>query len=301
MFKFFRYSKKIFYQFLFFLNSKKFIDSFKPDIVHIYSPISFILANYAKYRFNSKIVLSLHGTDIERISSSSVFDKIINSSYAILSVSEIEISKLENKTYSKQISVIGNGFESEVFFNMKKNKKRQIINVGNLRWQKDQKTLIQAFSLFIRTNRNYSLVIVGEGDERKNLEKLIKDLNLTDKVLLLGTRQRDEISQLLNESEFFVLSSLHEGFPKVILESMACGTPIISFDVGNVKKVIQDSGIITENRSINSLASSMNEIANNLERLKLFSTRAINIAQKYNWYKVSTNLDNIYSNLFINK
>jgi glycosyltransferase involved in cell wall biosynthesis len=107
---------------------------------------------------------------------------------------------------------------------------------------------LNAFGIFLKENPDYDLIIVGEGEERDFLTSQIDELMISENVCLYGIRQRDEIAVLLNQSEFFVLSSVIEGFPKAILESMACGTPVISFDVGNVSSIIQDSGVIVKKR-----------------------------------------------------
>ena len=117
----------------------------------------------------------------------------------------------------------------------------------------------------------------------------------------LSIKQRDEIALLLNQSEFFVLSSVIEGFPKVILESMACGTPVISFDVGNVKSIIEDSGVIVQKRTVEDLANVMSRLANSQIGLEKLSIKSSCNAKKYSWKTVSQKLNNVYLSLYNNK
>ena len=296
-----RYTMKLLYQYLIFLKSKKHIKSFKPDIVHIYSPVGFLIAKYSKRKFNSKVVMSLHGTDIERIRYSRIFQKLMKVPDITVSVSEVAHQKLKKTKFYKQIHTIGNGYEDNVFYDMEIPRKKQIINVGNLRWQKDHKILLNAFGIFLKENPDYDLIIIGEGEERDSLTSQIDELMISENVCLYGIRQRDEIAVLLNQSEFFVLSSVIEGFPKAILESMACGTPVISFDVGNVSSIIQDSGVIVKKREVEALASAMLQLANNQNELKSLSNKSKSIAKKYDWKTVSNKLNNIYLSLQNNK
>ena len=99
----------------------------------------------------------------------------------------------------------------------------KIINVGRLLEQKNQKSLIKAFSFL---PNNYQLNIYGEGNLTKDLKDLIDTLNLNNRVYLRGTESN--IKDKLKEHHCFVLSSVYEGFPNVVLEAMASGTPVVS-------------------------------------------------------------------------
>ena len=103
-----------------------------------------------------------------------------------------------------------------------------LITVGRLHKQKDHKTLISAFSKVLKMTHNVRLVIIGEGSERARLEKIIQELNLNDRIVLLGYQENPY--KFMAKADIFILSSRYEGFPNVILEAMACGLPVISTD-----------------------------------------------------------------------
>ena len=84
------------------------------------------------------------------------------------------------------------------------------------------------------------LVIIGEGTERKNLEKTIAILNLTQRVFLLGFK--DDPTPWFRVSDLFVLSSNFEGFGNVIVEALGCGTPVVSTDCPHGPREILDHG-----------------------------------------------------------
>ncbi|HHC4763077.1 TPA: glycosyltransferase [Escherichia albertii] len=104
-----------------------------------------------------------------------------------------------------------------------------IINVGRLDIQKGQHYLISGFDRLVKRYHqfnNLKLVIIGDGPLEASLRELIETLGIKDKVILLGFN--DNPYKYLKRAKLFVLTSLYEGFPLVLLEAMACGTPVIS-------------------------------------------------------------------------
>ena len=103
-----------------------------------------------------------------------------------------------------------------------------VITMGRLMKQKAQWHLIKAFKKFKETVPNAKLVVLGEGELKDALEKLTQDLLVAKDVHFLGWQ--DNPFSFLRAAQFFVLSSLFEGLPTVLLEAMACGLPVISAD-----------------------------------------------------------------------
>lgn len=101
------------------------------------------------------------------------------------------------------------------------------ITAGRLTYQKGYWHLIKAFSI-VAADNDAKLVIIGEGEERSKIEKLINDLNLTEKVLLLGFQKNP--FKYISKSYAYILSSLFEGFPNAMVEAMICGCPVIAAD-----------------------------------------------------------------------
>ncbi len=103
-----------------------------------------------------------------------------------------------------------------------------VINMGRLSEQKSQRYLIRAFVEVKKTVKEAQLVILGTGDLQPELENMVKELEIVDDVHFLGWQGNP--FKFLAESKVFVLSSLWEGLPYVILEAMACRLPIVSAD-----------------------------------------------------------------------
>jgi len=154
-----------------------------------------------------------------------------------------------------------------------------IINVANLNKQKNHLLLIETFSI-LRKIRDVRLIILGEGEERKNLEKIINKLNLWEFISMPGFVENPYA--YIAQSNVFVLSSLYEGLPTVLIEAMACGTSIVSTDCPSGPAEILENGQYGKLVPINdpeALAEAIKETLDNpinpqvlRERANYFST-----------------------------
>ncbi|MCW0514088.1 glycosyltransferase, partial [Riemerella anatipestifer] len=101
--------------------------------------------------------------------------------------------------------------------------------VGRLDRDKNVAELLEILSQ-VNLHSDWKLQIVGEGDKREELEKLVKSNNLENKVSFLGNRTVNEIESLLERSKVFVFTSLKEGLPTVLLEAMFCSNVLVAYD-----------------------------------------------------------------------
>jgi glycosyltransferase involved in cell wall biosynthesis len=114
-----------------------------------------------------------------------------------------------------------------------------VLGIGSLSSQKDFCTLIEAFAQVVK-KRDARLVILGEGEERPKIEKLVKALDLSSAVDLPGFAQNP--FAYLKQASLFVLSSRYEGFPNVLVEALALGVPIVSTDCPHGPREILENG-----------------------------------------------------------
>ncbi len=113
-----------------------------------------------------------------------------------------------------------------------------IVAAGRLNPQKDFETLIRAFAL-VRERRKARLLILGEGPERQSLEFLVSSLGLEQDVVLPG--YTDDPLPYFCEASLFVMSSIYEGFPNVLVEALACGAPVVCTDCeSGPREILQD-------------------------------------------------------------
>lgn len=154
----------------------------------------------------------------------------------------------------------------------KKRKNFTFVNVGRLYEAKNQILLVKAFEKILEDQSDTDLFILGDGPLKEELETYLKEHKLTQHIFMEGNVEN--VEQYLAEADAFVLSSNYEGLPLVILEAMASGLPIVSTDVGGVKDVVTDNGLLVEPHSIEKLASAMMQIKANAEMREDFSERS---------------------------
>ena len=115
---------------------------------------------------------------------------------------------------------------------------RLIGTVGRLNWAKDQAGLIRAFRRVNEQLPHTALLLIGEGELRKDLEVRAAEEGVTDRVHFLG--DRNDVHELLQGLDLFVLSSVSEGYSLALLEAGAAALPIVATDVGGNGEIIRD-------------------------------------------------------------
>jgi len=117
-------------------------------------------------------------------------------------------------------------------------KKALLLAVGRLHKQKGYPYLLESINLLKNQGHPVELAIVGTGEMLPHLEQQVKKLDLEDCVRFLGVR--DDVPRLMAIADVFVLSSLWEGLPGVVLEAMASGLPVVSTSVGGAVELVVD-------------------------------------------------------------
>jgi glycosyltransferase involved in cell wall biosynthesis len=137
--------------------------------------------------------------------------------------------------------------------------------VAGLRPVKDLGTLIEAFCGISSDLPNATLIIVGEGSERKNLESLVESKGVGDRVVLAGFRERP--ADLLPAFDVFVNSSITEGISITLLEAMAAELPVIATRVGGTPELVLDgqTGVLVASRNPRALSLQLLEMARSPE------------------------------------
>lgn len=167
--------------------------------------------------------------------------------------------------------------------------------VGRLSPEKAFNSLIRATGLLVKEGFDIELWIAGEGDGQEELQVLIDHLGLGDRVRLLGFCS-DTVG-LYDAMDLFVLSSLREGLPNVVLEAMAMGVPVVSTRVAGVPKLITDgqTGLLCPVGDIDQLAGAMRRVLadDNLRRSLARNGRAL-IEQEYSFTQRMAKVQAIY-------
>ncbi|MBI4119071.1 MAG: glycosyltransferase [Parcubacteria group bacterium] len=174
----------------------------------------------------------------------------------------------------------------------------RLVNMGRLYANKDLARLVEEVSIIKNKliDKNISLVIFGDGPERQRIEPRIKELNLGDNVFLTG--DIPNASQYLKTFDFLVLSSIKEGLPYSVLEAALAGLRIVSTEVGGVREIVGDDGLLAKPKAkgelaelvLNDLDEDNNKVQARIERLKKLVVKNFNfetMVQKTEWvYRV---------------
>jgi glycosyltransferase involved in cell wall biosynthesis len=115
---------------------------------------------------------------------------------------------------------------------------RIVGTVGRLNWTKDQLSLLRAFRLVHERHADTALVLIGDGELRASLQQSAMDEGVADSVHFLG--DRNDVGDLLQGLDLFVLSSLSEGYSMALLEASAVALPIVATDVGGNGEIVRD-------------------------------------------------------------
>jgi len=289
---------KLFSYLIFLFKSIPAMVCFRPDIIHIISPLLILHGIFGKIFLRSKLVISVIGTDSLRLKKSKFLQILMKAADKVCYVSE-DIRNILLKFLPKtKLEYVPRGVDTKNFKNLHLIRKKQIIAIGALKWQKGYNYLIEAMPQVVKKHKNYILLIIGEGPLRKELENQIKKAKLEDKIKLLGICSRKKIINLLNESKLLVMSSISEGFPKVMIEAAACGTPVVVTDVGNCRKAQEEGfGLVVKPQNSIALAQAINTLLEDNQLWKKFSEKGTEVAKKYDWKEIAKKIHNIYKEL----
>ncbi len=170
--------------------------------------------------------------------------------------------------------------------------------VGRLSAEKGFDLLIRAADALIRDGVDLELVIAGEGDQRLELDQLVRSLGRGDRIRLLGYRA-DTIA-LYQAMDLFALSSLREGLPNVLLEAMSLETPVVATRIAGVPRLVQHecNGFVVEPESVDQLAAAIGRLARDVTlRMRFGRAGRATIERDYSFATRMAKIRTIYDDL----
>lgn len=188
---------------------------------------------------------------------------------------------LKGTQHKSQITAIPNPCPFPVQKYVKKDNTKIVLAVGRLSYQKGFDMLLEAWLEVHKSMPDWKLKIVGEGIDRQKLSEFIEQYELTNSVELVGNT--NNVSKYYKEAEIFCLSSRFEGFGMVLIEALAFGLPIVSFDceVGPAE-ILEDTGsILVPQNDTSELALSLIALMHDDEKRQIISMKSREKAQIY--------------------
>jgi len=166
-----------------------------------------------------------------------------------------------------------------------------LLFVGRLEGQKDPILLIDTFNYISKSDLNATLLVVGDGALKKEMLARIEKYKLDGKVHFMGVLSQDEVAEVMSISDVFLLVSAFEGMPISVLEALASGLPIVTTDVGEVKRVVRSgiSGFISAERKPELIGNLVLKVLNNK-----YKFRAGHCVDSIKDYTVEKVLERVY-------
>lgn len=246
-----------------------FLKKNKFDIVHTHNTACQLFAAFVSVLCSVVFITTEHTTSNRRRSWRwyKQIDKWMYSRYRkVICISDAAENNLREYLgdTSSNIVTIYNGIDVRKFQNATPNisnlsKKKIITMVAGFRYQKDQDTLIRSMSHL--PSDEFELWLVGDGERRQILEKLVTDLNISQHVKFLGLRT--DIPSILKSSYVVVMSSHFEGLSLSNIEGMSAGKPFIASNVDGLTEVTSGAGLLFEHGNERDLAEKILSLANN--------------------------------------
>jgi len=224
-------------------------------------------------------------------------EKILLKAEKVICLSE-DYKQFINKKYGineSKIIVIPNGV-SERFFVNKENvssKHTNLLFVGRLDFQKNLPKLINVVSLI---KSKVVLHIIGDGEKKKEIEKLIYDKKLKN-VILYGKKTGKDIVNFYKNADIFILTSVHEGLPLVLLEAMASCTPIVAPDIIGIRGFVKKAGILVNPPTPENFARVIDDLIEDKKLINILAQRGRKKANNYDWNKIVKKFEDVYENV----
>jgi glycosyltransferase involved in cell wall biosynthesis len=263
------------------------------DIIHTHLIRADIYGRLAAIRFDKPfIITTIHNLDFYRKEKKYFFLKLLDSYLSKFNDKIITVSKsvmdftIQNQNIPPcKFVIIYNSIDIEQFKPSPRNNKLNNSNftvgfLGRLHKQKNLTTLLKAIELVYKENRRIKLLIGGQGPEKEKLLKIANNLNLMHTVTFLD--YVSDVVKFFTQIDIFVLSSIIEGHPLVLLEAMASGLPCVSTDAGGISETIinGESGFVVEKSNPTQLAKRIVEITNNTQLQEKMGRKGREIVEK---------------------
>lgn len=252
---------------------------------HYYYPDGVAAALLARH-FNKPFVVTARGSDINLIATHAIPRRLMrwtsSRAAASIGVSQALVQAMEKIGMpTSRLMMMPNGVDLEQFYIQSRDVMRTelgwtaiptLLSVGNLVENKGHHLAIEALAGL----PEFQLVIAGEGPERSSLERLAGRIDVTSRLKFLGRVDQKQLAKCYSAADILVLPSSREGWPNVLLESMACGTPVVATRVGGVPEIVTspNAGRLMPERTVADVVAAVSDLWANLPSREMVRSHA---------------------------
>ena len=272
------------------------------DLIHAHCHLflSTIMASLVRRIGSPPLIITTHG--IMSASAPDWFNLLymktigkwtLKSADRVICYTEMEKDKLANmlKIDSEKISVIPNGVDTDLFRPDPNNNKQSnqsnaitILWVGRFVRGKGVEYLIQAAKILVKAVPDLKILLVGDGPSKGKIKGLIEKFNLKKNVIIKENVPNENMPEVYQKSDIFVLPSLNEGVPKTLLEAMACGIPVIISEFPHLEELIKNAGLTFPKGDVHALADKIMRLIRDRELAKELGNNGRNkIVEGHSW------------------
>lgn len=280
-------------------------DGFDFDIIdaHYFYPDGVAAAILAR-TLRKPLVITARGSDLNLVTQYTLPRKWIRwaaqrADHLITVSGELKQVLVDMGTQTDKVTVLRNGVDAELFKPVDRDKIRPklnmrgftILSVGNLVPAKNHNLVIEAVAQI----PDIALLIIGQGPEQQRLNKMISDRGLENRVRILGNMNQIMLREFYGAADALILASLREGWPNVLLESMACGTPVVATSVGAAADIVAvpQAGVLTSEINTEALITALGQLRKNYPDRA--TTRAY--AEQFSWDETSAGQMRIFNRI----
>lgn len=280
---------------------ESYIDQYgPPDVIHAHTYLGAWVGSVIKQKFNIPLIVTEHYTRVQDGTISQLHKQIAKEAYSscnkVLAVSTSLADSMKSE-YQVEACVFPNFIDLQLFSPQTTSNNTsnlfKIVCIGDLIPRKQIGLLIRAVQLL----HHVELTIIGGGPEKIRLQSLTNDLNIEDRVTFAGQKSQIELSKILPTQHTLVHSSQLETFGLVLIEAMACGLPVISFDNGGASDLVTDTtGTIVMDQSPEALASAIKKMKEDYHTYDPTLIRN-EIIKKYSPQLAASKLSKLYADI----
>ena len=281
---------------------------FLPDVIHAHVYSAGVPAVLLGKRYGMPVLISEHFSSFPR-GMIRGFEKLkaifaLNKANLVTTVSEDLSKHIKIYGIRNRFKVVPNTVNTKIFYPAIKRQSpipKRLLLVALLNPIKGIPYLLEALAILGKERNDFILDIVGDGPKREEYERLAIELGIEDMVKFYGLKTKEQVAKFMRNADFFVLPSIWENLPCVLIEAMASGLPIVTTKVGGIPEMVDKKiGLLVPPKNVKALSEAIDYM---LEHYQDYAKEKIAsyARRRFSYEVVGEEFDKIYRNLKGNK